>query len=254
MTTYQLISLRNIATDPFKHFNKTAIRVLPAAPNAKNPFLNDDVGDVDDAKNDNIQAIIALNNHLNNNYNPYNQNVVNGAHTLPTQKFTGTNFPTNPSLSHHASPAKPPRPGPPARPPPPSATVSSTGHDELSSAPSFTADFAHANIPPPKPLPPITGQVKSAFDDLEDTMRMALGSPSKGGGGTCVGGQSMFVSSTVVGGGQQPHFHQQQSLQQQQQQQMFSSNTMQQQSFVIGGLVSFVYLFIHILSLSSLTK
>lgn len=207
--------------------------MLPAAPNAKNPFLNDD----EDKKNDNVNAIIAFNNTLNNNY-PYNQNV-NGAHMLHTQKFTGTNFTTNTtttSLSHHASPAKPPRPGPPARPPPPSASISSIDLVESSSAPqSFTADFAHANIPPPKPLPPIIAgnqtTVKSAFDDLEDTMRMALGSPSKG---HSVGGQSMFVSSTV---GQ--HFHHQQQQQTQQQQQMFSSNTMQQP--FVGGLVSFYY-------------
>lgn len=197
----------------------------------------------EDARNDNnIQAIIALNNTLtNNNYKPsYNHNV-NGVQMVHTQKFTGTNFTTNTSLSHHASPAKPPRPGPPARPPPPSATQNASNIE--SSCASFTADFAHANIPPPKPLAPIIGSapptVKSAFDDLEDTMRLALGSPSKGTSGS-VGGQSMFVSSNV---GQ--HFHQSQQQQQMQhQQQMFSS---MQQPFV-GGLVSFIY----ILTLSSI--
>uniref|UniRef100_A0A336LYZ0 Cap-specific mRNA (nucleoside-2'-O-)-methyltransferase 1 n=1 Tax=Culicoides sonorensis TaxID=179676 RepID=A0A336LYZ0_CULSO len=235
--------------DPFKHFNDTTVRVLPADPKTKNPFLNDD----EEEKLDNIKALIALNNNMNNNNNMNinnakilnpNQNA-NGDHMVQSQKFTGTNLTTNPSTTivshHHASPAKPPRPGPPARPPPPTATVASVFQSESSSAnQTFIADFAHANIPPPKPMPPSITEpnpppppaMKSAFDDLEDTMRMALGSPSKG---SIVGGQSMFVTSTMGnveggGAGTQP-FHQQQQLQQQQL--MFSSNTMQQP--FVGG-------------------
>lgn len=230
------------------------MRVLPAVPNVRNPFLNDDDEVVDDAdiKNDNIKAIIAFNNNIQNNNN-FNHNQRNGAHMVHTQKFTGTNFPstttTNTSLSHRASPAKPPRPGPPARPPPPSSSI---GHSEFASNATFTADFAHANIPPPKPLPPVIAgggnqtatTVKSAFDDLEDTMRVALGSPSKGG--VSVGGPSMFVSSNVgfvEGGAQQAFHHNNHQQQTTTQQQQFSSNNLQQ-SFV-GGLLSRSYFYSH---------
>lgn len=179
----------------------------------QNPFLSDG-----EASNDaNVHALIAYNNLTNNNS-------YNGHSMVPPPTFTGINFPTNTtSVSHHAStsPAKPPRPGPPVRPPPPSSAEASNA---------FTADFAHANIPPPKPLPPPTMMASkgSAFDDLEDSMRIALGSPSKGGQ---PGGSSMFVSSSSSNVAQNQHFIQQ------------NQQMMQQQpiSQFVGGLVSLLF-------------
>lgn len=121
------------------------------------------------------------------------------------------------SLAKHASPARPPRPAaPPGRPPPPNAAVSQP-------APMFVADFGGMDAVQAPPVP-----VKGTFDGLEDAMRLALGSPARGGAGSgavdhAAGGQSMFVSSSTGFGG---------SLQQQHM--SSSSSTTVQQSFVLG--------------------
>lgn len=118
----------------------------------------------------------------------------------------------------HASPApvKPPRPSAPRpnRPPPPNVSASA-------SLVPFVADFsgieaAAGTLSGGKPI-------KSAFNDLEDTMRASLGSPAKGLGGSVYGGgnssdssgQSMFVTSAGFGGSgqqQQQPSHVQQSF------------------------------------------
>jgi hypothetical protein len=110
-----------------------------------------------------------------------------------------------------------PRPVPPMRPPPPQAAISVT------SSPAHPVVAGHVVGP---------AQPKSAFDDLNDSIRMALGgSPSKaspigGGGGSKLVGQDLEQTSfTAFGGIQPPH--------QQPQQQMFSSSAMQP---LVGGL------------------
>lgn len=118
------------------------------------------------------------------------------------KNFTGEFQQSQPILQQvisksNASPARPPRPSaPPSRPPPPN----------VSGSVPFVADFSNMGGPVTGgPKASGTKPVKSAFDDLEDTMRLALGTTVKGGadGGDAnhtVGGQSMFVTSSGFGG------------------------------------------------------
>lgn len=130
----------------------------------------------------------------------------------------------------HASPARPPRPpAPPSRPPPPkvSSALASTASTTDAAIVPFVADFSS--------MEGATVKAKSAFDDLENTMRMALGSSTlSGGGGTttvggsdanqaaAAGGQSMFVMSTGFGGALHQYQH------------TSTSPSTVQQSFVLG--------------------